>query len=172
MFFPRSETLLAADRSLTNRELSDWYHEECRRRANPSLSFKCSWRDKKAVLDTFLATELADWEQGERKAILFIKLSLEEIRSKLIAAGWKPEMTTAKYHYNFIMSTVPKMDKFKNEDLHDQSTEDVMPKGYNVIEVVRKMISIRQADCEYFHSHIQIGFFRPPDRPHVCWNVY
>lgn len=144
--FPRSETLLAADPSLTNRELFDWYHE-CRRRANPWLKHKCSWREKKEVLGAFLSTELADWEQGERKAILFIKLSLEKIRSKLVAAGWKPEMATAKYHYDFIMSTDPKMDKCDKENLHDEDDGNLMPKYRNAIEVVKNMIS-RQDDCE------------------------
>lgn len=59
------------------------------------------------------------WYPKDFRAILFFKASLEKVRPWLLAAGWKPHMQSAQYHYGFIMSQVPMMDSAAEEAQDD-----------------------------------------------------
>lgn len=48
-----------------------------------------------------------NWSPDGRRGILLIKASLEQVRPYLVAAGWKSDAASAKYHYDFIMREVP-----------------------------------------------------------------
>lgn len=87
------------------------------------------------------------------RAILFIKASLEKVRPWLLAAGWKPEMQSAHYHYNFIMSQVPKMDSAPEEaqDNGEETGEDdaqnqEMPSFRDAHRTVQGLMGLKQGE--------------------------
>lgn len=75
-------------------------------------------------IDNYSDIELPRWKKDEQKTVFCIKTSLEKVRNNLVAAGWEPDNTEAKYHYDFIMHEVPKMDKIPEKVEDDDKNTD------------------------------------------------
>lgn len=91
------------------------------------------------------------WQRGQLKVVLIIKTSLEKVWDQLIAAGWDPEMTSAMYHYDFIMREVPKMEapSVVDSNIEQSIARDSQEKPdiHNPGELVRAMTNIKPSDC-------------------------
>lgn len=103
---------------------------------------------------TFLKDFRSLHKDEEQDVIIFIKLSLEKVRNQLIAAGWEPEICMAKYHYDFIMREVSKMEStsITIERTRDHKNPLINLAPLKPIEAVQAMMSISQGQGK---SHTQ-----------------
>lgn len=120
---------------------------------NYSASTYNKWNDQKLKYVAF-RDQFLDWHQGAGSTgIILIKSSLEKVRKQLIAVGWKPHMKVAKYHYDFIMSKVPKMKDV--DDVHE------------IAQTIEKMAQAKTKDVP---ATKQAGFVQQPQMPQAKMN--
>lgn len=120
-----------------------------------------SYLDNRLYPDSrFTHDDLRNWRLKGSRIVLLIKASLEKVRQYLIASGWKPQVNTVKYHYDFIMHEIPKMGKVDGKSVQSNAGtvvsggwssafihEDCLIKTLTPVEIVKKMANLKQSSA-------------------------